>query len=213
MMNRKFTKSPFPKLLFLLFSLFLFALQTRAQQFGEEIAAFREQYKSQFLKDSQSPLKKEDIAFLTFYEPDESFRVKCQFKPLRKSEPFELPTSSGKTKTYVVFGQLKFRLNGQRLRLNVYRSPDLMRNPLYEDYLFIPFKDLTNGKDTYGGGRYLDLRMREIEGDRIWLDFNKAYNPYCAFSEGYSCPIPPKENHLKTRVEAGEKNFGKEKDY
>ena len=65
-------------------------------------------------------------------------------------------------------------------------------------------------KESYGGGRYLDLRMKEIEGDKIYLDFNKAYNPFCAFSAGYSCPIPPKENHLKVAIEAGEKNFVRE---
>ena len=81
--------------------------------------------------------------------------------------------------------------------------------PHYRDYLFIPFKDLTNGKESYGGGRYIDLRMRQLDKDKVILDFNKSYNPYCAFSEEYSCPIPPKENHLTIAIEAGEKNYGK----
>ena len=81
--------------------------------------------------------------------------------------------------------------------------------PQYRDYLFVPFKDLTNAHETYGGGRYLDFRMKDIEGASCVLDFNKAYNPYCAYSEGYNCPIPPRENHLEVRVEAGEMGFGK----
>jgi uncharacterized protein (DUF1684 family) len=82
--------------------------------------------------------------------------------------------------------------------------------PKYKNYLFVPFKDMTNGKETYGGGRYLDLETTDIQNDSVILDFNKAYNPYCAYSNGYSCPIPPKENHLAVSIEAGEKTFGKE---
>jgi hypothetical protein len=128
----------------------------------------------------------------------------------KRGKPFEVPTSSGQTATYTKFGELKFEIDGKSYKLAVYQSLSAKRMPQYRDYLFIPFKDLTNGKESYGGGRYLDLRMKEIEGDKIYLDFNKAYNPYCAFSTGYSCPIPPKENHLKVAIEAGEKNFAKE---
>jgi uncharacterized protein (DUF1684 family) len=86
-----------------------------------------------------------------------------------------------------------------------------MQIPKYRDYLFIPMKDQTSGKETYGAGRYLDASIKDIKDGKIALDFNKLYNPYCAFSEGYSCPIPPKENHLPVRIEAGEKLFLKEK--
>lgn len=211
-MNRKITKRSLPKPLFAGVLLILFSLTAQAQDFETEIADFREHYKNEFLEDARSPLGKEDLKYLQFFEPDPAYKVKCKFKATGKGEPFELPTSSGQTKTYTVFGRLIFKLNGQKLKLNVYRSLALMQNPLYKDYLFIPFKDLTNGKESYGGGRYIDLRMKDLDGD-IWLDFNKAYNPYCAFSEGFSCPIPPVENHLQIRIEAGEKNFGKKMDY
>jgi uncharacterized protein (DUF1684 family) len=80
--------------------------------------------------------------------------------------------------------------------------------PQYKDYLYLPFKDFTNGESTYGGGRYLDFKMSDIqENQTIIIDFNKAYNPYCAYSDGYSCPIPPSENHLQVFIEAGEKNI------
>lgn len=77
------------------------------------------------------------------------------------------------------------------------------------DYLFIPFKDKTNGAATYGGGRYLELRMGEIIDNKVVIDFNKCYNPYCAYSEGFNCPIPPLENHLDIKIEVGEKMFAK----
>ncbi len=195
----------------LIIALIAFApLTIFAQDFKAEIEKHREEYKAEFLKNSSSPLKKEDFEYLRFYEPNEKFKVECEFVATKKGKPFDVPTSSGQTATYTKFGELKFEIEGKSYKLAVYQSLRLRNLPQYRDYLFIPFKDLTNGKETYGGGRYLDLRMKEIAGDKIYLDFNKAYNPYCAFSAGYSCPIPPKENHLKVAIEAGEKNFAKE---
>lgn len=196
----------------LIFAIIAFVpLTIFAQDFKAEIEKHREEYKADFLKNSSSPLKKEDFEYLRFYEPNEKFKVVCEFVATKKREkPFEVPTSSGQTATYTKFGELKFEIDGKPYKLAVYQSLRLRNLPQYRDYLFIPFKDLTNGKESYGGGRYLDLRMKEISGDKIYLDFNKAYNPYCAFSAGYSCPIPPKENHLKVAIKAGEKNFAKE---
>lgn len=193
-------------LLYIIF--FTFSFGTFAQDFKAEIEKHREEYKAEFLKSANSPLKQEDFEYLRFYEPNEKFKVECKFVPT-KGKPFELPTSAGKTKTYVKFGELKFEIDEKKYKLAVYQSLGLKIIPQYRDYLFIPFKDLTNGKGSYGGGRYLDFRMKQLEGEKIYLDFNKAYNPYCAFSEGYSCPIPPKENHLKVAIEAGEMNFEK----
>ncbi|WP_337041398.1 DUF1684 domain-containing protein [Emticicia sp. 17c] len=187
----------------------LFSSNIFAQDYKAEIEKFREEYKADFLKSKFSPLKAEDFQYLRFYEPDEKFRVECQFTATKKGKPFEIPTTSGETKTYVKFGEVTFQLEGKSYTLAVYRSPDLQRIPTYQDLLFIPFKDLTNSKETYGGGRYLDLRMNQIQDDKIIIDFNKAYNPYCAFGEGFSCPIPPRENHLQVAIKAGEKNFVK----
>lgn len=188
----------------------LLSLNTIAQDFKAEIAQFREEYKAEFLKSKFSPLKEEDFQYLRFYEPNEKFRVECQFTAITGGKPFQIPTTTGENRTYTKFGELSFQLDGKTYKLAVYRSPDLQRIPQYRDYLFIPFNDLTNGKETYGGGRYIDLRMKQIENDKIVLDFNKAYNPYCAFGVGYSCPIPPRENHLKVAIEAGEQNYAKE---
>ena len=197
------------KNLFLILISFL-SLTVFAQDFKTEIEKHRDDYKADFLKTPHSPLKKEDFEYLKFYEPNEKFKVECEFVATKKGKPFEVATSAGQTKTYTKFGELKFKIDGTKYKLAVYQSLSLRNIAQYRDYLFVPFKDLTNGKESYGGGRYLDLRMNQVEGDKVFLDFNKSYNPYCAFSTGYSCPIPPKENHLKVAIEAGEKNFAKE---
>ena len=185
-------------------------MATAQSDYKKSITEHREKYKADFLKEERSPLKAEDLSYLDFYEATEKYRVSCQFKATKGGEPFEIPTSSGKTKTYAKFGQLTFKIEGKKHRLAVYRSLAHRNHPIYKDYLFVPFKDATSGNKTYGGGRYLDLRMGEFGEDELVLDFNKAYNPYCAFSTGYSCPIPPEENHLSIKIEAGEKNFLKD---
>ena len=107
---------------------------------------------------------------------------------------------------------LKFEVGGKSCALNLYQNLRLVNMPEYQDYLFLPFKDATNGDSTYGGGRYLDFRQKDISSEGILLlDFNKAYNPYCAYSDGFNCPIPPLPNHLAIEVPAGEKNFKGEK--
>src|SRR5258708_11716126 len=100
-----------------------------------------------------------------------------------------------------IFGILTFSIEGKEFSLPVYQSQSLMQKKEYKDYLFLPFTDLTNGNETYDGGRYIDLRIPA--GDQIVIDFNKAYNPYCAYSHGYSCPIVPSKNHLETEILAG----------
>ena len=192
----------------LLISIFL-TFHTTAQTYQEFITKHRQDYKNEFLKSANSPLKQADLAYLDFYKIDSSFRVKCKFTQTVDKATFTIPTSDGKQKEYFKYGIVTFTVKGQVQQLNVYRSLALMRMPQYKNYLFIPFKDQTNAKETYGGGRYLDIETTDIQEDVVILDFNKAYNPYCAFGDGFSCPIPPKENHLKIGIEAGEKNFKK----
>ncbi len=182
--------------------------QIFAQSYQEGIQKHREFYKSEFLKNG-SPLKKKDLDYLQFYEPDSNFRVKAIFKKSEDTNTLFFATSDGRKQEYFKYGVFIFEVKGKAMILNVYRSLALMQIPKYRNYLFVPFKDMTNGKETYGGGRYLDLETTDIQNDSLILDFNKAYNPYCAFSNGYSCPIPPKENHLAVTIEAGEKTFGK----
>jgi uncharacterized protein (DUF1684 family) len=190
--------------------LLLISLSIKAQSFNAETEQFRNQYKEEFLKSKNSPLKKDDLAYLRFFEPDSTYKGTAVFKRIQKSRPFEMPTYSDTNKTYVKYGELKFKLHGRKQSLTVYRSLSLQSLPQYRDYLFLPFKDKTNGLQSYGGGRYIDLRTGDIKNNTVELDFNKAYNPYCAYSNGYHCPIPPAANHLSASIEAGEKNFAKE---
>ena len=192
----------------LLISIFL-TFKTNAQTYQETIQKHRKSYKEAFLKEERSPVKTADIQYFDFFEIDSTFRVKCFFTKTNSPSTFNIPTVDGKQKEYFKYGILSFKIKGKKLQLNVYQSLALMRIPKYKNYLFIPFKDSTSGKETYGGGRYLDIETTDIQGDVVILDFNRAYNPYCSFGNGFSCPIPPNENHLKVLIEAGEKNFKK----
>lgn len=144
---------------------------------------------------------------LEFYPINLKYRVEARFIRTPNEEPFLMPTTTDRLPEYVKYGEAHFEIEGKDLKLNLYKSTEPYDEPGYEDYLFLPFTDLTSGDGSYGGGRFLDARIPD--GETIVLDFNKAYNPYCAYNSRYSCPIPPKENDLLVRVEAGVKTFGK----
>lgn len=151
----------------------------------------------------------EERSFLRFYPIDSAFKVACEFKPLPNSPWLPLSTSSPKPQTARKYGTLTFRLKGQSLHLAVFQMQALLANEATKDYLFVGFTDSTSALDTYGAGRYIDCTTGDIHGNTMILDFNKAYNPYCAYAAGYSCPIPPRENDLPVSILAGEKNYGK----
>ncbi len=195
--------------------IFVFALITTGAlaqtHFAEQLAQHRETYKKELLDSAGGPLKaKTDLAYVRFYEPDSTYRVTATAERTVNAEPFDMPTYSGKTKEHVAYAVLSFVLHGQPQQLTLYRSLNLMKVPNYRDYLFLPFKDATSGKETYGGGRYIDFRTGDIKDGKVTLDFNRAYNPYCAYQEGYSCPIPPKNNVLSVAIDAGEKAYEKD---
>jgi hypothetical protein len=177
--------------------------------FAEQIIKHRETYKKELLTSAGGPLSADDLSYVQFYAPDSTYRITAEVERIDKAEPFDMPTYSGKTKPHVAYARLSFVLKGKPQQFTIYRSLNLMRVPEYRDYLFLPFKDATSGRETYGGGRYMDLRTGDIQNGQVTLDFNKAYNPYCAFQDGYSCPIPPKTNELLVPIEAGEKAYGK----
>ena len=178
--------------------------------FADQLAKHRETYKKDLLASAGGPIKaEEDLTYVQFYAPDSTYRVTATVELTPKAEPFEMPTYNGKTRTHVSYAILSFALKGKKQQLTLYRNLNVIRLPEYRDYLFLPFKDATSVKETYGGGRYMDLRKGDIHDGHVILDFNKAYNPYCAYQEGYPCPIPPKHNLLSVAVEAGEKAYGK----
>jgi len=153
-------------------------------------------------------VKGHDRDHLSFYEIDSSYRIVASFTPSTSTKWIRFKTSGSQEQVYRVFGTASFRLNGQMVQLTIYQSQDLVTNPQYKNYLFLPFTDSTSGPETYSGGRYIDLSTTDIKNKKLVIDFNKAYNPYCAYVSGvYNCPIPPKENALPVAIRAGEKAF------
>ncbi len=143
---------------------------------------------------------------LLFYPIDLKFRVEAKFVRTPDEKPFLMKTSTERLPEYVKYGEAHFTIDGKDLVLNIFQSTNHENEEGYEDYLFLPYTDLTSGDGSYGGGKYIDGEIPE--GDTIIIDFNKAYNPYCAYSHRYSCPIPPEENDLLARIEAGVKAYG-----
>jgi uncharacterized protein len=156
-------------------------------------------------------VKGDDKKLLQFYPVDEGYSVVAKFVPVKKSEWFNVATSSGRTKAYRQFGKIIFTIHDTLQTLFVYQSRALLQKQEYWDYLFLPFTDRTTGAETYETGRYIDLKMGDIENNKVVIDFNKAYNPYCAYVSGvYNCPVPPRENTLAVAIQAGEKKYRKQ---
>ncbi|RYD70632.1 MAG: DUF1684 domain-containing protein [Sphingobacteriales bacterium] len=194
-----------PVLLLLLLSVELFAQKDSAKTIVQENVKYREELDAEYKDPKTSPLNETDIKTFTkhdFYPVDLKYRVVAKLIKADDEAFFGMKTTSEKIKSYRKYGELHFVLLGKTYKLNVYQSEDLMKKDAYKDYLFLPFTDLTTGETTYGGGRYIDIRT-PVSGDEIIVDFNKAYNPYCAYSTKYSCPIVPQENFLNTKIKAG----------
>lgn len=174
------------------------------------ILDYQKEKNAEFKNPDTSPLPdryRKDFDGLDFFEPNTAYIVKAKFVRTPDAIPFQMPTTTDRKTTEVVFGIAHFVLNGQQRQLEVYQNKELMLEEGFEDYLFLPFTDLTNDEETYGGGRYIDLRIPDA--DVIMIDFNRAYNPSCAYNKKYSCPIVPKINDLQTKVLAGVKAFDK----
>lgn len=178
------------------------------QEHTEEIRRYWSDRFEGFYQDQGFPLVDSDSVFLSYFEPDMRFKVRAQVEILDNEEPFQMPTYAGTTSEYVRYARAHFRIeDGPRVSLILYQSTRLLTNPTYQNYLFVPFLDATNGDQTYGGGRYLDIALTDIKDGELIIDFNRAYNPLCAYSGGYRCPIPPQENHLAIPIRAGELNY------
>ena len=171
------------------------------------IRKFQTELNKGYTNKKETPLRGENFRNFKqhpFFPVDLKSRIKARFSKTENAVPFELPTSSGETQPYQEFGKATFDFNGGTYVLCIYQSLDLIGKEGYRDYLFLPFRDETNGKETYGGGKYIDLRIPE--GNEIVIDFNKSYQPYCAYNAyDYSCPIVPQENFLPVKIEAGVK--------
>lgn len=187
-------------IIFLMIVLFQWFLQE--DEYALEINRFRKERNEWFRTDPQSPLPdslKKDFDGITYFEPNGRYNVVAKFVKNPKFEYYPMPQVGDEPKKYIVAGKLEFILHGKKHSLTAFQG-----NEKDSKALFVPFRDETSGKTTYGGGRYLDPRLVR---DRVRLDFNKAYNPFCVYNLKFVCPIPPDANRLKIPITAGEKDY------
>lgn len=183
---------------------------SQSSDYTASIVAYQDKLNSEFKDPEESPLEKKDLRKfkgLEFFPINEKYKVMAKVVLTDEGKPFNMPTTIPRKAVYWKYADLVFELDGEEFSLEVYQSESLMDSEEYADYLFLPFLDETNGEGSYGGGRYIELRLPE--GDTIEIDFNKAYNPYCAYSSRFSCPIVPRANRLMIRIEAGVKDWGR----
>lgn len=169
----------------------------------ESLRRMRREKDQWFKVSPHSPLPAEErgaFAGLRYFEPDPAYRVDATWEPDAAPPVVRMQTSTGEERDYLVAGKFRFMLEGREHALNGYAPLQAHAHDL-----FVPFRDETSGKDTYGAGRYLEVSLPHH--GRAEIDFNLAYNPHCAYSEAYSCPFPPPENWLKAAVRAGEKTY------
>ena len=186
--------------------LYLFCVGLKAQD-SEGFAdyeLFWNKTDSEFRNPEKSPLPEDKVANFDSvprfdFNPD--YRVIAEWIAVKKSKPFYFKTTGNKKQKYRKVGLARFSLNGESCELSVYKNLELSRLDGFDDYLFIPYGDASNGLETYGGGRYLSFHAEP--SDSLVLDFNQSFNPYCAYNDKYSCPIPPKENLLDIPILAG----------
>lgn len=193
------------RILYLLF-LFTVVLYAQDSEAIKEIKLYQLEQNILFQTKGKSPLKEVERKYfkdLAFFDINLSFRVEATLKKTPSTSFFQMKTTTDRLSDERVYGVLSFVLKGKEYHLNVYQGKQLMMQKGYEDYLFLPFLDDTNSETTYGGGRYLDLRIPN--GNKIIVDFNKAYNPYCYYNSRYSCPIVPSENYVPLKINAGVK--------
>ncbi len=166
------------------------------------LTTYREN-KDAFFRSSQSPLTREQrkqYKGLSYFDENPALRVQTTLHKHANPEHVRIMTSTGRVAEYLKYGYAQFEIDRQPQTLQLYKAED-------SDELFLAFMDATTGHETYDNGRYLDVHA---QNDSLVLDFNLAYNPWCAYSAEWSCPIPAQENRLSVRIEAGEKNFDAE---
>ena len=178
-----------------------------AQHEAQSIEQYRTQQLAHLKKSAKGPIADEFLDQVHYYAPNDNFKINAQVVFLTNEPTFRMPTLDGTNKAFRRYALLNFTLNGQPLTLTAYESVNSFQASADNVYLFLPFMDLTTGEETYESGRYLDFKKQDINGEKVTLDFNKAYNPYCAYSSGYRCPQPPAENFLNVEIAAGEKKY------
>ena len=194
--------------LLVLFSLLLFLNCENKKRYDKNLTPFQKEMNEFFKDASISPLKEKDLKNfkgLDFFAFDSSYVVNAALIRTPEEKSFKMKTTTDMLPEYIKYGIVKFDLFGKSYSLNIYKNLEGINKEGYRDYLFLPFLDDTNGFESYGGGRYIDLDV--TEEDNLVIDFNSAYNPYCVYDEKYSCPIVPRENYLPLEINAGVKAF------
>ena len=168
-----------------------------------QVQDFRKGKDEFFATSHESPLahgKTHLLKMLRYFPPDPKYKVHTRLHKYDNPEKVSMTTSKGTRQQFHRLGYFEFEIEGRKLNLQAYKSAERESNEL-----FIPFKDWTSGKESYSAARYLDIE--ETADDNYVIDFNYAYNPYCAYSDDYVCPLPPNENWLEVKVLAGEMNY------
>jgi len=177
--------------------------------YNDTIRDFRKGKNIKLMYSESTPLTPEqhkNFKGLKYFEPDINFQFVAQLVKADTPETVVMRTSTERAPEYIEYGVVKFTVEGTEYTLKAYQSKKYLDVKPDDRSLFIPFRDETTGNETYGGGRYVDCEI-PVTGDQLILDFNKAYNPYCAYNPRYSCVIPPEENRLPIAINAGEKIF------
>ena len=189
----------------LLFSLFLLLNCDNRKRFNTDLTPFQREINDFFKDASVSPLKKRDLKNfrgLDFFTYDSTYLVTAKLTKTPKEKPFMMLTTTDMVVEYIKYGTVSFELLNNQYSLDIYKN---LEDPNERDNLFLPFLDDTNGNESYGGGRYINLDIPQV--DNLIIDFNSAFNPYCVYDEKYSCPIVPRENYLPLEIKAGVMNF------
>jgi uncharacterized protein (DUF1684 family) len=176
-----------------------------------EMKQYRHQKDQFFVTSPDAPIpagERQQFHGLRYFEPDLSYRVEATLERFSAPEIVQLGTTTGRITQHYRYGEVRFTLDGQACRLTAYKSADAHGFEDEEDRsLFLPFRDATTGKESYGAGRYLEVEEDAGGSDQLVLDFNLAYSPWCAYSEAYSCILPPAENRLEVAIRAGEQSY------
>ncbi|MBC7919516.1 MAG: DUF1684 domain-containing protein [Ferruginibacter sp.] len=172
------------------------------ENYEEQVLKFRTENERFFREQQGSPIEdKTSFRGLDYFEPSAEYRILAVLERITTGDSVMMQMSDGKKETYGKYAHATFQLGGKSHRLLLLKHAE-------DEKLFLPFADQTNGFDTYGGGRYLDLTP-ERDLDKLMIDFNFAYNPYCAYNKNYSCPLPPRGNFLNVEIRAGEKDYSR----
>jgi uncharacterized protein (DUF1684 family) len=180
-----------------------------AQNYLRNLIQKRSKEKIELTAGDRAPLKSDELIYLRHFQPDSTWILSGEVRFHSDTTSIPFATSSGKTKYFEKRATIRFTRGNETFELTAFRNAQYRGKPEMESSLFIPFTDRTNGNSTYEGGRYLDVSSKDVKEGKLAVDFNLCYNPYCAYSSGYNCPVPPAENRLSIEIPVGEQAFAK----